>query len=93
MQEIQKRVRAVFKTYPPNKFGERNEEMIQFLEVLVEKRIKILWWTWTTHRWVEIDREIVPSAIWMQASILGSTDWKSKWNGMPGVVWLKKQNQ
>ena len=82
---MKKRVRATFITHAPNRFGERHEEMIQVLEVRQEH--KFLWWSWTT--WKEIDREIVPSAIWQQAATLGWTDWKSKWNGMPNVEWVK----
>ena len=83
---MKKRVRAFFKTHPPNRFGEKHEEMIQVLEI--KKYHKFLWWSWVT--WKEIDREIVPSGIWQQAFTLGSTDWKSKWNGMPDVEWIKQ---
>ncbi len=80
-----RRVRAFFKTYPQNRFGEKHEEMIQVLEELRVK--KFLWFSWKA--WVQIDREVVPSGIWQQAFTLGSTDWKSKWNGMPNVEWVK----
>tara|TARA_R110002096_G_scaffold26173_4_gene81090 strand:- start:8168 stop:8419 length:252 start_codon:yes stop_codon:yes gene_type:complete len=82
---MDKRVRSIFKTHPPNQHGERHEEMIQVLEV--SKPQKFFWWSWNT--WIEIDREIVPSGIWQQAFTLGSTDWKSKWNGMPDIHWVK----
>ena len=82
---MDKRVRAFMKTYPRNQFGEKEEEMIQVLEI--KKLHKFLWWSW--YSWKEIDREIVPSFAWIQKNTLGSTDWKSKWNGMPNVEWKK----
>lgn len=82
---MDKRVRAFMKTYPRNSFGEKEEEMIQVLEI--KKLHKFLWWSW--HSWKEIDREIVPSFAWIQKNTLGSTDWKSKWNGMPNVEFKK----
>jgi hypothetical protein len=91
MVNTKKRVRAFFKTYPRNRYGEKHEEMIQVLEMLETKTYKFLWWTWTHENWVEIDREIVPSGIWQQAFTLGSTDWKSKWNGLSNVEWVKTQ--
>lgn len=84
---MEMRVRGFFKTYPTNRFGEKREEAIQVLEELRTK--KFLWFS--RKIWVEIDREIIPSGVWQQAFALGSTDWKSKWNGMPNVKWLKKE--
>lgn len=38
--------------------------------------------------WVkEIDREEVPGHVIIEVGALGSTWWKSKWCGMPGVFW------
>jgi len=86
---MNKRVRAFFKTYPPNRFGEKHEEMIQVLEI--KQYHKFLCWSWVT--WKEIDREIVPSFAWIQHNALGSTDWKSKWNGMNNVEWIKTKHE
>ena len=43
----------------------------------------------TTFGWKTIDEEEVPSYAWIQAGALGSTDWKSKFKDIPGVVFIK----
>ena len=87
-----KRVRGV-ESRIRNKFGEIGETYTQYLEELHVKVIKFFWRTWTWNKWVVIDEEEIPPAIYMQAACLGSTDWKSKWSGMPNVKWLKKDEQ
>lgn len=39
--------------------------------------------------WKTIDTEEVPSYAWIQMACFGSTDWKSKWFGIPNVLWVK----
>jgi len=85
-----KRVRAVEQRFR-NKMGEIEEINHQYLEVLHEETIKFLWWTFKKKHWIKIDEEIVPSAIVMEHNCLGWTAWKSKWNGMPNVKWIKLQ--
>jgi len=84
----ERRVRSIEHRFR-NKMNEIEETRIQYLEELHTQTKRFLWWTWTEDNWIEIDREIVPSFAWMQVGALGSTDWKSKWNGMANTKWIK----
>lgn len=50
--------------------------------------LKRVWKIGPVTLWVkEVDREEVPPDVVIEICALGSTWWKSKWLGLPGVFW------
>lgn len=66
-------------------FGRRNEW--QRTQVLEKVWTLFGWPVWTK----EIDREEVPPHVLIEVGALGSTDWRSKWCGRPGVLWSTRK--
>lgn len=60
-----------------------------FYQYLQEKRQFKIFWITLFNYWKIIDQEIVPSFAWIQYNTLGSTEWKSKWNGLKNINWDK----
>ena len=77
------RVTAVMSNHSDRFTGECWDEMRQFLQ---QERT---YFFGLIKMWVTIEVEDVPSFAWMQAGCFGSTDWKSKFRYIPGVVFIK----
>lgn len=81
-----KRVKATMLTKYDSISEEYNYTLYQYLQE--KKQFKIFGITLFIY-WKTIDTEIVPSFAWIQHNTLGSTEWKSKWNGLENVNWNK----
>lgn len=85
--------------YRRYKRGEWNEERVQYLkQKILVYSFSIFGKKFIKTKWKIIDKEIIPSAIWQQAAILGSTEWKSKFADFKNVIFvtdtlIKKQKQ
>ena len=79
-----KRVKAKICISYNHQTDEYTETHIQYLQE--KKYILFMGIKWLRY-WITIDKEIVPTYAWIQNNALGSTDWKSKWNGLDNVTW------
>jgi len=71
------------------KRGEWHEERVQYLkQKVIVYSFSIFGKKFIKTKWKIIDKEIVPSAIWQQAAILGFTDWKSKFAEIKNVIFV-----
>jgi len=73
-----------------NKNNEPEEELIQYLQKRC-KRKHTFFGLLPKFYWETIDLKIVPSFAWIHKCIFGDeSNWKSKWNGIPNIDWIKK---
>jgi hypothetical protein len=85
-----RRVKAIMHKSYNSASDEYTETLIQYLQ---EHKTVSLFGFKLFGYWKTIDQETVPSFAWLQRAIFGSTEWKSKWNGMKDVTWIKTKKQ